>query len=220
MLSKSTLQFLRDIDANNNKEWFEAHRKNYDAAKKDLVTLVGNWIQNIQADCPEVADSEPAKSVFRINRDVRFSKNKAPYKNNMGAAIGKGGKNGHYAGHYLHIQPGECFYGGGKWMPEADQLKKIRQEIDYNFEEFKSIVEDENFKRIFGNLSTEHTLKTIPKGYTPDNPAIEYLKMKSFVAFRKIEDEELYDKNIVAKLSEWAVALKPFLDFLNRAIED
>lgn len=220
MLSSSTFQFLKELDANNNKEWFEAHRKNYDSAKKDLVTLVELWIKNIQSDCPDVADNEPSKSVFRINRDVRFSKNKAPYKNNMGAAIGRGGKNGIYVGHYLHIQPGECFYAGGKWMPEADHLKKIRQEIDYNFEEFKSIVENPAFQKTFGVLSTEQALKTAPKGYTPDNPAIEYLKLKSFVAFRKIDEKAIQNKNFVAELSEWSLTLKPFLDFLNRAIED
>lgn len=159
--------------------------------------------------------------VFRINRDVRFSKNKAPYKNNMGASIVQGGKKSIYAGYYFHLQPGgKSFIGGGSYMPEQN-IKKIRQEIDYNWEDFKKIITSPKFKKVYGGLVKEdaQTLSREPKGYEKDNPAIEYLKFKRWIAMTPLTDAELTDKNLVTKIVGAFETLQPLCYFLNTAME-
>ena len=111
--------------------------------------------------------------IFRIYRDVRFSKNKLPYKNNMGASISAGGKKSTGPGYYVHLQPGQSFLAGGIWMPESDSLKKIRQEIDYNGKQLKKVLNDKTFKKYYKEISQENKLKTVPKGYSKDHPDIE-----------------------------------------------
>ena len=136
----------------------------------------------------------------------------------MGAFISRGGKNAPAAGYYLHIQPGEIFIAGGIWMPEAPALAKIRQEIDYNFSEFKKIVEAKAFKKAFGTLDTEGKLSRPPKNYDPGNPAIEYLKLKSFVAVAKLDESSLAKGNYVKKVTSYFETLFPLVTFLNKAV--
>ncbi|HUM50159.1 MAG TPA: DUF2461 domain-containing protein, partial [Chitinophagales bacterium] len=162
---------------------------------------------------------DPKKCIFRINRDVRFSANKAPYKNNLGAYLTKGGKNTNLAGFYLHIEPNNCFLGAGNYIPMPDQLAKIRQEIDYNFADFKKIISSKKFKDSFGELSQENKLKRPPKGYEETNEAIEYLKLKGFTVFKKLSDEEITSKDFVKIITELSTTVKPFIDFLNGAVE-
>ena len=159
--------------------------------------------------------------MFHINRDIRFSKDKTPYKTNFGASIKRGGKKSPFAGYYFHCAPGESFAGGGIWMPEAADVKKVRQEIDYNFDEFKGIVESKSFKKVFGGLyhSPEVSLSTVPKGYEKDNPAIEYLKFKSIIAERHIPDEQLTKGSLHKTTVNTFLALKPLIDFINTAVE-
>lgn len=218
-LHPQTLKFLSNLKKNNNKEWFEKNRVTYEAVRNDLIGVVSELINEVSNFDPLVAQADAKKSIFRINRDIRFSANKAPYKNNIGAYISKGGKNSPAGGYYIHFQPGECFIGGGIWMPEPDKLAKIRQEIDYNFSEFKKIVESKSFKKTFGELSSEDKLARPPKNYTPDNPAIEYLKLKSFTVGAKIKDEDALAKGYIKKVAAQFREMNPFIDFLNRAVE-
>lgn len=160
--------------------------------------------------------------MFRINRDVRFSKNKAPYKSNFGAGIARGGKKSIYAGYYIHIEPGnESFAGGGLWMPAAEQLKKVRQEIDYNCTAFEEIVQAPSFRTVYSELYTgeDSKLSRPPKGYDYSNPAITYLKFKSFIALHPLKDAELTGKNLLSTVLQAFGALHPLLTFLNNAIE-
>ena len=130
MLAPATLQFLKALDKNNNKAWFDAHRKQYDAAKLNFAELTQQVITQFGKKEPSIALLQPKECVFRINRDVRFSKNKAPYKNNMGASIKAGGKKSLLAGYYIHLEPGgKSFVGGGLYMPDAAIVGKVRQEI-------------------------------------------------------------------------------------------
>ncbi len=129
---------------------------------------------------------------MRIYRDVRFSKNKDPYKTNFGIWFSAYSKGGDEPGYYLHLQPGNCFIAGGYWMPDATHLKLIRQEIDYNSSDFLNMLQEKKFAANF-QLSTENTLKKAPKGYDPDDPNIAYLKLKSFEVVKKIADEEFYN---------------------------
>ena len=222
MLQKGTLKFLKDLKGNNVKEWFDANRTTYDTARADFTNLVASVIEQYGKDDDEIASLHAKDCLFRINRDVRFSKNKAPYKTNFGASIARGGKKSIYAGYYIHIEPGnESFAGGGLWMPEAEQLKKVRQEIDYNFTTFEPLVMAPAFKAMYGDLYTgeDSKLSRPPKGYDDSNPAIEYLKFKSFIALHPLKDAEVTDKNLLSTILQAFKALHPLVLFLNTAIE-
>ena len=222
MLQKSTLTFIKNLQKNNVKEWFDTNRKSYETAKADFISLVDEVLKEYSQTDAEIATLTAKESVFRINRDIRFSKDKTPYKNHFAAGFARGGKKSIYAGYYLHIEPGNnSFVGGGLWTPEADVLKKIRQEIDYNLDDFTSIIQSKTFQKIYGGLYRDKEVMLIraPKGYEEDNKAIDYIKMKSFIAMKPIKDEELTGKTLVAVITEALSALYPLTIFLNAAIE-
>jgi uncharacterized protein (TIGR02453 family) len=222
MLAASTLQFLKALDKNNNKAWFDAHKKQYDAAKQDFGALTQKVITQFGKKDPAIALLQPKECLFRINRDVRFSKNKAPYKNNMGASIKAGGKKSLVAGYYIHLEPGgKSFVGGGLYVPEAAIVVKIRQEIDYNYTKFLKIVENKKFVAQYGGLDFSEGMSLVrePKGYEKDNPAIKYLKLKSWIATSPLSDTALQDKNLATQLTKAFEYLQPLISFLNEALE-
>ena len=145
MLQPSTQAFLKNLAKNNNREWFDEHRKEYDVAKKDYEQYVEKMLEELCKEEESFKGQKAKDCIFRIFRDVRFSKDKSPYKANFGAVFSKGGKKHMGAGYYVHIEPRKNFIGGGIWQPEGDMLKKIRQEIDYNLEEFQGILKNKNF---------------------------------------------------------------------------
>ncbi len=181
MLQPATVVFLQKLAKNNNKPWFDKNREAYEAAKDDFEALATEVIDILAGNDPKFKELKAKDCVFRIYRDVRFSKDKTPYKAHLSAGFSRGGKKFQGAGYYLHIEPGgKSYVGGGLWMPEAPMLKAVRQEIDYNYPEFAGIVGDKKFRKTLDEVSGEK-LKTLPQGYTADNPAIEYLKLKGFV---------------------------------------
>ena len=218
MIEKTTLQFLADLKKNNTKEWFDANRKRYEAAKDNVQNITGELIKTLGVYDEGIALLLTKECTFRINRDVRFSKNKAPYKTNISAIFSKGGKKADTAGFYVHVEPGSAFVGAGYWNPEPKKLASVRQEIDYNFEEWKKILAAKKFKQTFAEgLSKEDILQRPPKGYDAENPAIEFIKLKSFIVTRKITDAELHDKSFIKNIVGIFTAVKPMLDFLNTA---
>ncbi len=222
MIHPSTLQFLTALKKNNAKEWFDANRDKYAEAKENMMAFAAEMLKNISRFDESVAHLEAKDCLFRINRDVRFSKNKAPYKTNMAMYISRGGKKAlNTAGYYIHIEPGTSFIAGGIWMPMAPELKKIRQEIDYNFHDFTKTISNKKFKEAFGDLEkSEGTiLSRPPKGYDADNEAIEYLKLKSFIASAPIADSLLTDKKLATTIALQFKILHPFIQFLNHALE-
>ena len=222
MLQKSTIKFIKEIAANNNREWFEKNRAVYEIAKNDFEKFISDLLMSLSKIDPSLKDIKAKNCTYRQYRDVRFSKDKRPYKIHMGAYINRGGKKSLFGGYYFHLEPGnKSFIGGGLWVPLAPELKKVRQEIDYCYDEFNKIVTDKKFKKIFGSLRSgdDMKLKNIPKGYPIDHPAIEYLKHKSFVAMRSVSDEELTGKDLLKLTVDTYKTLKPFLDFINRSIE-
>lgn len=219
MLKKETLNFIKDVAENNNREWFAANKEVYEAAKADVLALVGTLIPELAKIDPLLsAEADPKKSLLRIYRDVRFSKNKDPYKNNFGIWFSAKSRGGNEPGYYLHIQPGKSFIAGGYWMPDAPHLKLIRQEIDYNIGDFKEIISEKDFKKNF-KLGFDNALKNAPKGYDPADPNIEFLKLKSFEATQKIDDEEFLKANLVNKLISSFKTVQPLVAFLRNAIE-
>jgi uncharacterized protein (TIGR02453 family) len=219
MLQSSTIQFLKALKKNNNKEWFDKNRKIYEQAKADYLNFVTILLNEIQGFDTSLMELQPKQCIFRLNRDVRFSKNKDPYKTNFGASFSKGAKKIQTAGYYFHLEPGENFVGGGLWMPMAPDLNKVRQEIDYCFKEFSSILKKPNFKTTYGDMDNSMKLVRPPKGFEIDNPALEYLKLKSFVVTRSIKDTELTDKQLVKNVVKDFKTIAPLVHFLNRAIE-
>ena len=183
MLDPSTLKFLKDLKKNNNKAWFDAHRSTYEKARENFIELVQALIDGHKRYDRGLTDLPAKDCLFRINRDVRFSKDKSPYKTNFGASISPGGKKSPLAGYYIQLSPGDSFIGGGVWMPEPATLKRIRQEIDYNLKEFEAIVRSKKFRAVYGDLYTREgiQLSKVPQGYEKDNPAAPYLKLKSFL---------------------------------------
>ena len=219
MLQSSTIQFLKALKKNNNKEWFDKNRKIYEQAKADYLNFVTILLNEIQGFDTSLMELQPKQCIFRLNRDVRFSKNKDPYKTNFGASFSKGAKKIQTAGYYFHLEPGENFVGGGLWMPMAPDLNKVRQEIDYCFKEFSSILKKPAFKSTYGDMDNSMKLVRPPKGFEIDNPALEYLKLKSFVVTRSIKDTELTDKQLVKNVVKDFKTIAPLVHFLNRAIE-
>ena len=221
MLQSSTIKFLKDLKKNNNRPWFEKNRKVYEEAKADFAKFIQAVIDQHGKKDTSIKSLVAKDCLFRINRDVRFSKDKSPYKSNFGASINKGGRKAeNSAGYYFHLEPGGSFAGGGIWMPMPDELKKVRQEIDYNFADFKKIIGSKKFKSVYGDLSksAEYTLSRVPKGYEPDNPAAEYLKLKSYVAMMKITDTDLSSKMLVKKTIAAFEALQPLIEFINESM--
>ena len=218
MLQSTTLKFLKDVKKNNNKIWFDGHRKQYDTVKSDFLLLVEQLITGIATFDKPIGNLEAKNCTFRINRDVRFSKNKDPYKNNLAAYFNKDGKKGIGSGYYLHIEPGKSFAAGGIWMPEPAVLAGIRQEIDYSFIEWKKIITGKSFTKIFTDGIKGEALTRPPKGYDENNPAIEYLKMKSFIVSRAFTDAEVQNKNFTKEVTKKFNGMKPFIDFLNTSL--
>lgn len=220
MIPKETLQFLHDLKRNNNREWFLANKKRYEAYKKSYQALVQQFLDVLKPLDPSLGLLEVKDCTFRINRDIRFSKDKSPYKTNMALWFSPGNKNWNQSGYYVHIEPGASFIAGGFWQPEAGDLKKIRQEIAFFHEDLEQILSDKNFHKTFGGFSDgEGTkLRTAPKGYEKDHPAIELLKFKSFTASAALTDKDLSDKDFVKKTAQKLMLLQPMNAFLNRAV--
>jgi uncharacterized protein (TIGR02453 family) len=219
MIQKSTFDFLTKLKKNNTKEWFDKNRPEYEIAKTDYKEFIAALIQTIARFDPSVKTLEPKHCIFRINRDIRFSNDKTPYKINLGATIGPGGKKSYDAGYYIHIQPGASFLAGGVWRPPAPQLHAIRQEIDYNVPEFKKIISHKDFKKYFGSLSEEDKVKTTPKGYDKSHSEIESLKLKSFIMVYDLKDKEVLSKDFNHLCADVFKAMYPMNLFLRRACD-
>ncbi len=219
MLQKTTFDFLREIAENNNREWFAENKQLYETAKLDLFALIEPLIDTLSAIDPLFSkETLPKKCLLRIYRDIRFSPNKTPYKKHYGIAFDVKGYGPITPSYYLHIEPDNCFFGVGFWMPEGPIVKKIREEIDYSSDEFKAIVNDKSFSNIF-TLSNEDTLKRAPKGYEVDHPMIDYLKLKSFIGVYPLKEDDFYQSDILGKVKTAFEAIQPFILFLRKAVD-
>ena len=221
MITVSTLEFLSNLKANNSKVWFDEHKKEYQKVYADFLDTVVQLLAVLASFDTDIVASyiDPKTCIMRINRDIRFSKDKTPYKTNFFAFINKGGRKSPHAGYYLHIAPGETFVGGGIYMPEPDILDKIRTEIDTSFFEWQSIVSNKELLFSFPDgVKASGKLVRPPKGYESTSPAIDYLKFKGYYTQRFFSDHEVTDAGFVALLSEKFRSVKPLIDFLNGAL--
>jgi uncharacterized protein (TIGR02453 family) len=213
-MQSSTLQFLRTLEKNNNREWFNENKTTYQEAQQDVVSFVEKLIEEMVVFDEEIGKADAKKSLFRIYRDTRFSKDKSPYKTNFGASLGMG-KGSQKAGYYLHIEPGKSFLAGGIYMPESSVLKEIRKEISAFGEEFLTIVEKDEFRNYFRGLSVEDKLKKVPQGFEKDDKMAEFLKLKHYIVTHPVSDEQLLNENAAKEFAKIYKAMKPLNDFLN-----
>ena len=219
MISKSTFQFLKDLKSNNDREWFMDNKPRFEEAKANFEDYVNSLILQISKFDSSVGHLEAKDCIFRIYRDVRFSKDKSPYKTNFGAHItsAKSKTEIHTkAGYYIHLAPGDAMLAGGAYLPPAPWLKNIRSEIDHHGKEFKKIITSTTFKKYFKEIEGEKLVKA-PKEFPKDHPDIELLKYKSYLAVHKPADKTVLSKDFVKYSSDVFKALKPFDDFLNRS---
>lgn len=217
-LSKNTFRFLADLKKNNTRDWFNDNKKKYEEAKAEFEIFIDALIEKIAAFDPGIGHHKAKDCVFRIYRDVRFSKDKSPYKTHFGAHITSAKSKSEIhtrAGYYIHLEPGATMLAGGAYLPEAGWLKNIRQEIDYNGAELRKIMEGNDFKTYFGEIEGEK-LKTTPKGYSADHPEIELLKQKSFLATHQVDDIQALAPDFLDHSTRVFKALFPFDQFLNR----
>lgn len=220
MIQKSSLQFLADLKNNNNREWFLTNKTRYELYKKNYHQFIGELLGfMIQGDA-NLSNLEIKNCTFRINRDIRFSKDKSPYKTHMGIWMSVNSNIKNAPGYYIQIENEKCFIAGGLYCPEATELKKIRKEIAFFYDELEEIIGSKNFKKEFGYLDRDPSqmLKTAPKDYEKDHPAIEFLKLKSVTASQPFDSKILLEKEAASILSSKLLALQPLNEFLNRAI--
>ncbi|MES2277844.1 MAG: DUF2461 domain-containing protein [Bacteroidota bacterium] len=219
MINQKTLDFIADLKQNNNRDWFLDHKEQYDAARENITEFTAAVLKELsKIDTLVDAHTDPKKCIMRIYRDIRFSKDKTPYKHWIGIHKLSQGRYAAGIGYYLHIEPGNSFIGGGYWMPEGEHVKMIRQEIDYNAADFKAIVDAPTFKKIFGEFRDQEQLKTIPNGYDVDNENMSLLKLKSFAAVHQLTDDELKQKDVAITIAKVFKELYPLLGFLQNAI--
>lgn len=212
------LKFLKSLSRNNNREWFEKNKAKYQEAKLYFDGYVGEVLSEVVRFDESLAGLDPKKLTFRIYRDVRFSKDKRPYKTNFGAAFSSVGKGMGSPGYYLHIEPGnKSFAAGGLFMPEPDKLAKVRQEIDYNGESLVKIMKDKKFRKYYRDFWNDEAIKKAPKGYPKDHPHIDWIKLKSFVVTHEFTDKEVTANTFKKTIIDAYRCAKPLNDFLTEA---
>lgn len=218
-ISSKVFDFLKLIDKNNNREWFNDNKNLFLEAQSDFQDFTEELISEMGKFDETILKLDAKKSLLRIYRDTRFSKDKTPYKNYFGASLGMG-KINTKAGFYLHVQPGKSFLGSGIYLPDSPVLKEIRKEISLFKDDFLKAIYDKDFKKYYGELDQEHKLKNVPQGFEKEDPMGEYLKLKSFIGVHNITNKDLSDKNAVKNVSKIFEVAKPLNDFLDTSISN
>lgn len=207
----STIKFLKDLERNNNREWFQAHKDQYEVTLQNVRDLADAVKQGLsKKDVIEEA------KVFRIYRDVRFSKDKSPYKNNLGVHFTRASRE-RRGGYYLHLEPGKSFAGGGFWAPNPEDLKRIRDEIAYDGKPLRKIINGKNFVKYFGTLGGDE-LKSAPSGYDRDHPDIDLIRKKQFVVMHPFTDQEVLDPGFAKEVVKVYEAMRPFFDYMSEVL--
>lgn len=212
------LNFLSKLAGNNNVEWFHAHREEYDAARAQFELLVQELILKFSHH-EDLGIIQPRDCMFRINRDVRFSPDKSPYKIAMAAVLARGGRNSPRAGYYVHLEPGNSAMGGGIYMPDAARLLKIRRAIDKDADSLRRILKNPTFKKTFGGLDEMEMLKTAPKNFPADHPALDLLRRKHFTATVGLTDQEIVAPDFSKRVVQTFRTLQPLNDWLNAVLD-
>jgi len=219
---KEMFRFLSDLAGNNNREWFSNNKDRYESF---VVAPVTRFIEVVGEFLPTLSDAYVADtrrnggSMFRIHRDTRFSRDKRPYKENVGCQFRHtAGKNAHAPGFYVHLAPAEVFFGGGIWKPDNNSLEKIRNHISGNPEQWSSVINDTALSNYFGKLQGE-SLKRPPRGFDPIDPHIEDLKRKSHIAFRHVKPQSARTPAFINEVEKAFTTEMPLMHFITSALE-
>ena len=202
-------EFLKQLGKNNNRAWFSEHKKEYDAIAKENK----KFVEDIYSEL-EQHDSLGSIHMLRINRDIRFSKDKTPYKNNFGGGISRK-KPMLRGGYYIHLEPNNTFVGGGFWGPNNEDLLRIRKEFEIDDSQIKKITSDKTFIKYFEELKGEDGVKTAPKGFDKNHPAIDLIKKKQYLAMRKFSDREVFSDGFHKEIISTFLAMRPFFDYMS-----
>ena len=210
-IQPDTIKFLKSISKNNNRDWFQKNKAKYEAALGNIK----EFVKAVEAGLNEKDVIEKSKT-FRIYRDVRFSKDKSPYKEYFGSSFTRAGAS-RRGGYYVHLEPGNNFVGGGFWAPNPADLKRIRDEIAMDDKPMRKIISSKNFKKYFGELQGE-AVKTAPKGFSKDHPAIDLIRMKQFTVSRQFSDDEVLNKNFKKEVVKTFEAMRPYFDYMTQVL--
>ena len=215
LIPKSSLDFLLQLKKNNNKVWFEENKSNYLKELNHIQNFADALLQELcKTDVLETASGK--KSVYRIYRDIRFSKDKTPFKTFWGGSYTRATKE-RRGGYYFHLEKGNSFLAGGFWGPNAADLKRIRTEFDHDAESFKKILNSKAFTSTFGTLQGEQ-LKTVPKGFDVNHPAIDLLRYKQFLVIKRFTDEEVLNDHFLEQVKETFINMRPFFDYMSEIL--
>ena len=217
MNTKNVIDFLSELKVNNDRDWFQKNKKLYESIKSEMLAFLGKIIPEIALFDPEVTAVQPKDCIFRIYRDVRFSNDKSPYKTHIGAFISKTGRKGNYPGYYIHLEPDQSFLAGGLYMPPPDLLKAVRNEIYFNADVFKAIINHPDFTKYFANLDDFDKLSRPPKGFEPEWPDIDLLKYKSYVVTHNLGEMKWLSTNFMEYCLTVFEAIQPLNKFLQNA---
>ncbi|MEO9533602.1 MAG: DUF2461 domain-containing protein [Crocinitomicaceae bacterium] len=212
IIQKSTFEFLNKLKKNNDRDWFNTNKKEYLSCHENMIGFAENLLSKMN-EHDNIENQNGKKCLHRIYRDTRFSKDKTPYKTNFSGGF-KRATQELRGGYYFHIQPGNCFLGGGFWGPNSEDLKRIREEIDLNADEFYSTLNSKTFKDTFGEIRGER-LKTSPKGYDKDHPAIDLLQLKQFIVKKDFTDKEVLSESFADEANQVFKNMRPFFDFMS-----
>ncbi len=212
------LDFLKELKENNNREWFQNNKNKYEGAKEEFISIVDKILPALSSSVPGLSGLMSKDCIFRIYRDVRFSKDKSPYKTQMGAFFAPGGRKSEKAGYYLHLEHGGCFIAGGVYRLSKEYLYNIRSEIMYNTNEFLNIINDPEFVDLFGEI-TGTKLKRAPVGFPTDFEHIELLKFKDYSVIHRVPDSFFDSDNFIDNIIQVFLKMNPFIHFLNRSLD-
>ncbi len=218
---KEILNFLAELSCNNNREWFNEHKDWYRDCLQRFELFTAEWLERLKEMDPELAPLQPKDCIWRIYRDVRFSPDKRPFKEWFGVfpAV-RGGRKSDRGGYYVHIQPGQCMFGGGIWCPNKDLLNALRKEVLANYDEVESIFANPVTNKYFQDFDTEYMLKKVPQGFPADFEHADWLKRKCYTFSTPLTDEQVCATDFVDLATEMAYAAKPINDFLNYTFEE
>jgi uncharacterized protein (TIGR02453 family) len=222
MIKQTSLNFLTELKNNNSREWFEQNKILYQAYKDDIIQFTEKLLSELSKIDLAISNANlvPKKCLTRVNRDLRFSKDKTPYKNYVLIVFNKNAPHGNTAGYFVHIEPGNCMVGGGIWQTTPEYLKKIRQEISYSFDEINRIISSKKFQKTFpSGIQGESKLKKFTDASEKREEVIELLKMKGYCTKELISDKVLTSKDAIKIIANYFEASKPLIDYLNKAIE-
>ena len=220
MMKRDLITFLRELRQHNDREWFVENKKWYEQLRKEFTGRVQEVIDRVAAFDPDIVGQQAKDCLFRIYRDVRFSPDKSPYKHHFSAYLAKGGRKSIYAGYYIHIEPDNCLLSGGIWMPDSKLLKKLRQDVYDNADEFLGIMSDPQFKKLYPEMDSDTTMKRMPAGFPADDPLGDLVRRKYYVVTTGKPDSLYGSDNWTDEVAEAFRVMQPFNRFLNYSVDE